>query len=123
MDTGCNFPLTTTAVTEAIGAEVKPLTESLEIIDASGRPLEIMGTIRMFIGNRILGGRKLVEAAVIRGDKKETLISLHLLKKWDLIHEPFPNQTIRDYIESKTNKSFQAYSSLYQFYSTLDEGS
>ena len=36
MDTGCTFPLTMTAVTEAIGAEVKPLTETLEIIDASG---------------------------------------------------------------------------------------
>ena len=92
MDTGCTFPITTTSVAEAIGAEVKPLTEPLEIIDTSGKPMDILGTIRMFIDNRILGGRKLVEAAVIREEKKETLISLQLLKKWDLIHESFPQQ-------------------------------
>ena len=85
MDTGCTYPLTTTAVTEALGIEVKPLTGSLEIIDTSGKALEILGTTRMFIYNPILGGAKLVEAAVIRGDKKETLISLQMLKKWDLI--------------------------------------
>ena len=39
MDTGCTFPVTTTAVVEGIGAEVKPLTEYLDIIDASGRSL------------------------------------------------------------------------------------
>ena len=75
----------------------------------------------MFINNEILGGR--VEAAVIEGKKKETLISLQLLKRWDLIHESFPNQTISDDIESRTNKRFQAYSSLYEFHSALHEGS
>ena len=78
MDTGCTFPITTTSVAEAIGAEVKPLIVDLEIIDASGKPMEILGTIRMFVDNRILGGRKLVEAAVIQGDKKKTLISLKI---------------------------------------------
>ena len=56
MDTGCTYPLTTTAVTEAQGIEVKPLTGSLEIIDTSGKALKILGTTRMFIHNRILGG-------------------------------------------------------------------
>ena len=65
MDTGCTFPITTTAVAKGIGAEVKPLTEDLEIIDASGKPMAILGTIKMYIDNRILGGRKLVEAALI----------------------------------------------------------
>ena len=69
MDTGCTFPITTTSVAEAIRDEVKPLTESLEIIDAPGKPMDIIGTIRMFIDNRILGGRKLVEATVIKGEK------------------------------------------------------
>ena len=78
MDTGCIFPITSTSVAEGIRGEVKPLHEDLEIIDASGKPMEILGTIKMFIDNRILGGRKLVEAAVIQGDKKETLISLKI---------------------------------------------
>ena len=44
MNMGCTFPLASTAVTEAIGADVKPLTDTLEIIHASGRPLNIIGT-------------------------------------------------------------------------------
>ena len=48
----------------------------------------------MYIDNRVLGGRKLVEAAVVESNKKETLISLDLLKKWDLVHESFPFQTV-----------------------------
>ena len=78
MDTDCIFPITSTSVAEGIRGEVKPLNEDLEIIDASGKPMEILGTIKMFIDNRILGGWKLVEAAVIQGDKKETLISLKI---------------------------------------------
>ena len=53
-----------------------------------------IGTIRMYIDNRVLGGRKLVEAAVVESNMKETLISLDLLKKWDLVHESFLFQTV-----------------------------
>ena len=70
---------------EGIGAEVMPLTQDLDIIDASGRSLAILGTCKMFIDNRILGGQTMVEAAVIQGERKETLISLQLLKKWDIV--------------------------------------
>ena len=53
MDSGCSFPLTSTAVAEAIGAEVMPLTQKLEIIDASNRIMEIIETIRMYINNDV----------------------------------------------------------------------
>ena len=86
MDSGCSFPITSTAVAEGIGAEIKPLKNKLEIIDASYKVMDIIGTIKMYIYHRVLGGRKLVEAAVIRSKKKETLISLDLLKRWDLVH-------------------------------------
>ena len=85
MDSGCSFPITFTAAAEALGVEVKPLTKKLEIINASNRIMEIIGTIKMFIDNRVLAGRKLVEAAVVRSNKKETLISLSLLKKGALV--------------------------------------
>lgn len=101
MDFGCTFPITSTAVAKAIGAEIKPLAKSLEIIDALGKIMDIIGTIRMYIDNRVLGGRKLVEATVVESDKKETLISLDLLKKWDLVHDSFPFQTVSDYLNSK----------------------
>ena len=81
MDSGCTFPITSTAVAKVLGAEIKPLTRSLEIIDALGKIMDIIGTIRMYIDNRVLGGRKLVDAAVVESDKKETLISSDLLKK------------------------------------------
>ena len=61
MDSGCSFPLTSTAVVEAIGAEVMPLTQKLEIIDASNCIMEIIGTARIYINNDVLVGRKYVE--------------------------------------------------------------
>ena len=80
--------------------------------------MDIIGTIKMYIYHHVLGGRKLVEAAVIRSKKKETLISLDLLKRWDLVHESFPYQTISDYIYSnKDNKRSKAYSAVYNFHS------
>ena len=123
MDSGCTFLITSTAVAKGIGAEVKPLTGKLEIIDASGKAMDILRTIRMYINNKILGGRKLIEAAVIESDKKETLISLDLLKKWDLVHDSFPFQTVSDYINSKKNKCMKAYSTLYDFHSNIYEES
>ena len=123
MDSGCTFPVTTTAVVEGIGAEVMPLTKNLDIIDALGRSLEIIGIVKMFINNRVLGGRKMVEAAVIQGERKEMMISIQLFKKWDILHDSFPFQTVSDYIVSKDNKQYQAYSTSYQLHSSLFEES
>ena len=61
MDSGCTFPITSTAVAKALGVEVKPITKKLEIIDASDKIMDIIWTIRMYVDNRVLGGRKLVE--------------------------------------------------------------
>ena len=60
--------------------------------------MELIGTARIYINNDVLRVRKYVEAAVTRSNKKETLISLSLLKKWDLVNDSFPHQTISDYI-------------------------
>ena len=62
-----------------------------------------------------------MEAAVMRSNKKETLISLNLLKKWDIVHDTFPHQTVSDLIESKKNIVFKAYSTVYDFHSSLYE--
>ena len=82
MDSGCIYSVTTTAVTNEMRAEIRPLKESLTIIEASGKSLEVLGTLKIFLGAEVFGGRKLVEAAVIEGEgSKETLISLDLLEK------------------------------------------
>ena len=83
-DKGCTYPVTTTAVTNALQG-------TLEIIDASGNALDVLGTTQMFIDSEILVGRKLVEVADIEGKKKKALISLQHLKRLNLIHESFPN--------------------------------
>ena len=78
--------------------------------------MEIIGTAKIYIENDVLGGRKCVEAAVTRSNKKETLISLSLLKKWDLVHDSFPRQTISEYVYNiQRNKNLKAYLALYDF--------
>ena len=69
MDTGCTFLVTTTAVVKGMKAEIFFLDEELDIIDASGKSLDIIGTCKMFLENEILGGRKMVEAAVRAEDE------------------------------------------------------
>ena len=54
-----------------------------------------------------------MEAAVIEGEgASEVLVSLGLMKKWDLIHDTFPLETVSDYLHRRTNKSKIAYSSI-----------
>ena len=73
-------------VTDNMKAEIKPLRKTLTIIEVSGKSLEGLGIVKMFLEADVLGGRKLAEASVTEEEgSKETLISLDLLKKWDLI--------------------------------------
>ena len=120
MDSGCTYPLTTMTVTQAIKMKVTPLSRELIIVEASGKNLEILGVVRVFLEADVLGGRKLVEAAVIRGEgTKEILVSLSLMKSWDLIHQSFPFETVSDYFYKMNNKSSLAYSSLYSLQNNL----
>ena len=120
MDSGCTHPLTTMSVTNAIKMKVTPLSSELIIVEASGKNLRILGTVRMFLEADVLGGRKLIEAAVIQGEgSKEVLVLLGLMKSWDLIHQSFPSETVSDYMYRLNNKGFQAYSSLYSFQTQL----
>ena len=92
-------------MTDNMKAEIKPLRKTLTIIEVSGKSLEGLGIVKMFLEADVLGGRKLAEASVTEEEgSKETLISLDLLKKWDLIDA-----------YKMTNKCYQAYSSLYDF--------
>ena len=116
MESGCTHPLTTFTVTEAIRKNINPLTRPIEIVEASGDNLKILGTVQAYLECEVLGGRKLVEAAVIEGEgASEVLVSLGLMKKWDLIHDSFPQETVSDFLTRMTNKTKIAYSSLYSF--------
>ena len=87
----------------------------MTIVDASGRSLDITGTVKVYVSYQALDGRrKLVEAAVLRGNRtdREILISLQLLKTWNLIHETFPHEDIYTFY-NRTNKNHSAYSTHY----------
>ena len=99
MDSGCTHPITTMTVTNAMRMEVTPLSRDLEIVEASGKNLKIMGTVKIYLECAVLGGRKLMEAAVIEGEgASEVLVSLGLMKKWDLIRDSFPQETVSDFL-------------------------
>ena len=60
-----------------------------------------------------------MECTVIeREGASEVLVSLGLMKKWDIIHT-FPEETVSDFVARKTNKVKFAYSSLYSFHSDI----
>ena len=68
MDSGCTYPLTTMTVIIAIKVKVTPLYRELIIVEASGKNLEILGTVKFYLEADVLGNRRIVEAAVIRGE-------------------------------------------------------
>ena len=84
-------------IAEAINKKVQPLTRELIIVEASGKNLEILGT-KFYLDADVLGGRKMVEAAVIRGEgPKEIIVLLSLMKSWNMIHQSFPEETVSEY--------------------------
>ena len=120
MDSGCTHPLSTLTVTKALKMETTPLDRELEIVEASGRILRILGTVQFYLQCEVLGGRKWMEAAVIEGEgASEVLVSLGLMKKWDIMYDTFPEETVSDFLEMKTNKVKFAYSSLYSVHSDI----
>ena len=121
-DTGCTHPVTTTAVVEGLKMEIKHLREVKEIIQADGQSLKLLGSVRMFLESDKLNGRRMIDFVVIDGGKnRETLISIDYLKKWNLLHQTFPLETIDDYVERKINNN--KYSALYSRLSNQLESS
>ena len=81
-DSGCTLPVTTTQVVEDRNLEIVPLDEVSEIIQADGKPLKLLGPVRMYLESENLNGRRMIKCAVIHaGKSRETLISIEYLKK------------------------------------------
>ena len=114
-DTGCTKPIISEDIVKDLNLQVNPLSKNMTIVDASGRSLDITGTVKLYVSSQALGGRrKLVEGAVLRGNSadREILISLQLLKSWNIIHPTFPHEDVYSFY-SRTNKQHSAYSALY----------
>ena len=101
-DSGCTFAIANLEVINQLKAKVIPLTQNLTIVEASGSPLSLLGTAKIFMEAEVLGdGRREIEVAVIQGvgDEKEVLVSLRLMKDWGMIHESFPHETVDAFIK------------------------
>ena len=68
--------------------KINKLTSPKNIIEASGRPLDIIGQCDFFIKLSVLGKIKKVNCLVLRGNDidREILISGKMLKEWRMIH-------------------------------------
>ena len=69
------------AVTDDLKMNLSPVKEPLEIIQAYGTALHILGSAIIFIEPDNLKGRRMLECAVINGNgSRETLDSLEMMK-------------------------------------------
>ena len=69
-------------------------------MDAGGKILPICGYATFYVELPQIGQRRRrMKAAVLDAeDNHEILISLHYLKRWDLVTKNFPNETISSYL-------------------------
>ena len=116
-DTGCSFPVISDRIIHDMGIPIRPFKtgKQLNIVDASGNSLHLLGSASFFIQIPQVLGEKVerVEAAVLADNDvdSELLISLSLLVAWDLVPPSFPRQTVSAYFREilTKNKIFKKY--------------
>ena len=101
-----------------LGVELQPFTQELVIIEALDSGLEILGTAKIFLQTEVLSSaRKFMGVVVITGagSNKVTLVSLKIMKAWDLIHLFLPLESVSRYcmrmFDNKAEKNY-CYSTL-----------
>ena len=82
---------------------IRRLARPRNVHEASGAKLDIIGTADMFVKLRAIGKIKKLRCLILRGRSvdREILISCKMLKRWDLLHETFPHETVRQYVKRK----------------------
>ena len=71
-DTGCSVPIINSQIVEKLNIKVKPFTRQVNIIEASGNSLNLLGSARLFIKIPQVAGWQLVEAAVLSGNETDS---------------------------------------------------
>ena len=56
-DSGCSFPVVNDKIVEKLGIKIKPFKEPINIIDASGNNLSLLGSAILFIQMQVLGSK------------------------------------------------------------------
>ena len=87
------------AIVKDLGLKVQKLEKPLLINGADGNKLNITGTVDLYFSSQATGERRRrIQAAVLSGGKdRELLVSLQNLKRFRMIHDTFPKETIDDY--------------------------
>ena len=105
-DTGCSMNICSLAIIKTLKAEITPLKRNLQIVDASGSNLKIIGTSTIYFSSQIINNtNKLINCAVLDGPEREVLLSLSCLKEMNLVNDSFPNQTVLSYIQDNFGTS------------------
>ena len=80
--------------------KVYKLQQKRQIVEASGNLLDIIGSCEIFVKIPFLKTIKKLECLVLRGNNvdREILVSCKTLKKWDIIHCTFGQETVTSYI-------------------------
>ena len=98
-DTVCSFLVISDKIILTMGIPIRPFkNKPMNIVDASGNSLRLLGSSSFFITIPQVLGEKVerVEAAVLADNDvdSELLVSLSLLLAWDLVPPQFPRQTV-----------------------------
>ena len=82
---------------------IRRLSKPRNVHEASGAKLDIIGTADMFVKLAAIGKIKKLRCLTLRGSgvDREVLISCKMLKRWDLLHETFYHETMRQYVKCK----------------------
>ena len=80
--------------------KVYKLQQKRQIVEASSNLLDIIGSCEIFVKIPFLKTIKKLECLVLRGNDvdREILVSCETLKKWDIIHCTFGQETVTSYI-------------------------
>ena len=99
-DTGAGVSIIGEAI--AIDNKIKEykLKTPPQIVEASGNALDIIGSCEIYVKIPILKTIKKLKCLVLRGNHvdREILVSCETLKKWDIIHSTFGQETVTNYI-------------------------
>ena len=133
-DTGCSWPVISDKIVLTMGIPIRAFKKSMNIVDASGNSLKLLGSAKFFITiPQVLGEGRVepVEAAVLADNDvdAELLVSMSLLLAWDLIPPSFPRQTVTAYFNSlsenrnrnKIEKCEKVFSSVQQLETSENE--
>ena len=103
MDSGAQVCIMGELMAKENRLTIKSLTKPRNVYEASESRLDIIGTSDMWVKIAAIGKMKKLRCLILRGSgvDREILISCKMLKRWNLIHESFPHETVYNFVKRK----------------------